>query len=75
MAKLVRAFGSQSLLLSPDDVSQDFLGILRIFFLLVVGGGTEGVWKCSVVIRMDVEDKVEEEEAVDRATALAWRMA
>lgn len=33
--------------------------------------GIEGVWKCSVVIKMDME----EEEALDMATALAWRMA
>lgn len=36
---------------------------------------TEGVWKCSIVIRMDEEGKVEEEEALGMATALARRMA
>lgn len=33
------------------------------------------MWKCSVVIRMDMEEKVEEEGALEMATALAqeWR--
>lgn len=49
---------------------------IGVFFRAICSmWATEGVWKRSVVIRMDMEAKVEEEEAVAMATALVWRMA
>lgn len=44
--------------------------LLGVFPAMCSMWGIKGVWKSSGVIRMDKEAKVEEEEAVEMATAL-----